>query len=127
MPEGNLSYKTTKESVEQHFSSCPDPPSVRLLAPKPRPGATTSRSKGCAFIEFPTSRSLQAALRLHHSDLDDRTINVELTSGGGGSGEKRKEVLRSRNKALEEERDKVHISLFCLAVPSTIVYDIFDH
>ncbi|KAF8323235.1 hypothetical protein DL93DRAFT_659555 [Clavulina sp. PMI_390] len=111
---GNLSYKTSKESIESHFSAtCPDPPSVRLLTPKTKPNAgpnARAKSKGCAFVEFPTGRSLQAALRLHHSVLDGRTINVELTSGGGGSGEKRKEVLRTRNKALDDERAKKQAS-----------------
>jgi nucleolar protein 6 len=44
---------------------------------------------------------------LHHSLLDGRRINLELTSGGGGSSEKRKEAIKARNRALEEEREWV--------------------
>jgi len=102
---GNLSYKTNKESIETHFASCPDPPTIRLLTPKrSNSGTTTTKSKGCAFLEFRKPPSLQHALKLHHSLLDGRRINVELTSGGGGSSEKRKEVIKARNRALEEER-----------------------
>lgn len=110
---GNLSYKTSLESIQAHFASCPDPPSIRLLTPKPnasRPNIPVSKSKGCAFLEFFSSKSLQHALTLHHSVLDERTINVELTSGGGGSGEKRRETLKARNKALDEERQVSPIS-----------------
>ena len=105
---GNLSYKTTKESIVVHFASCPDPPTVRLLTPKlNKSGATTPKSKGCAFLEFTKPHSLQHALKLHHSLLDGRRINVELTSGGGGSSEKRKETIKTRNRALDEERERV--------------------
>ncbi len=36
--------------------------------------------------------------------LQGRMINVELTAGGGGKGEKRMEKLRERNKALLGQR-----------------------
>ncbi|KAF9513571.1 hypothetical protein BS47DRAFT_1329427 [Hydnum rufescens UP504] len=104
---GNLSYTSTRESIQIHFEACPDPPIVRLLTPKASKSGAAAKSKGCAFLEFPNARSLQVALKLHHSQLDERMINVELTSGGGGGGENRRETLKARNKALEEEREKV--------------------
>jgi nucleolar protein 6 len=83
-------------------------PDVRLLTPKPRPGAPppskTIKSKGCAFLEFFNKSSLQQGLRLHHSVLDGRQINVELTAGGGGNSTSRVAKLKERNKELHGQR-----------------------
>ncbi|KAJ3477144.1 hypothetical protein NLI96_g10670 [Meripilus lineatus] len=104
---GNLKYTTTREEVEAHFSACDPPPSVRLMAPKPSAsGKTTAKSKGFAFVEFGDKIGLQKALRLHHSELDGRRINVELTAGGGGKSESRLSKLKERNKELHEQRKK---------------------
>jgi len=102
---GNLQYRTTKEQIAQHFKSCNPPPDIRLLTPKALPGKTaTTKSKGCAFLEFSTHAALQQGLKLHHSELDSRKINVELTAGGGGKSDKRLEKVRQRNKGLATER-----------------------
>lgn len=63
-------------------------------------------SRGIAFVEFPNSTLLQQALKLHHTDLDGRRINVELTAGGGGSGQVRKEKIEARQGRLGEQREK---------------------
>ena len=129
--KGNLKYTTTREAIQNHFSLCgayispllsslptptqtplpyPDPPpTVRLLTPKvTRAGATTvaksNKSKGCAFLEFTARPALQAALRLHQSELDGRRINVELTAGGGGKSNARLEKVKARNKLLTAQR-----------------------
>ena len=39
---------------------------------------------------------------------------MELTSGGGGSSEKRKEVIKTRNRGLEEERQRVSNAVILL-------------
>ncbi|KAG2338339.1 hypothetical protein BDR05DRAFT_940527 [Suillus weaverae] len=107
---GNLKYTTTLESIQAHFAACDPPPTVRLLAPKPAANKTPSRpaikSKGCAFLEFKHRNALQQGLKLHHSSLDGRQINVELTAGGGGKGEARLSKLKERNKELESQRQK---------------------
>ncbi|KAI0034157.1 hypothetical protein K488DRAFT_46078 [Vararia minispora EC-137] len=104
---GNLRYTTSREAILEHFSTCDPPPTVRLLTPKQtRPGATVAKSKGCAFLEFSTKVTLQRALKLHHSELDGRKINVELTAGGGGKGEQRLGKLQKRNKDLNIQRSK---------------------
>lgn len=80
---------------------------MRLLTPKvTRTGATVAKSKGCAFLEFSTRPTLQAALRLHQSELDGRRINVELTAGGGGKGDARLAKLKTRNKELAGQRTR---------------------
>lgn len=107
---GNLKYTTTLESIQAHFAACDPPPTVRLLAPKPaanKPSSTPAiKSKGCAFLEFKHRNALQQGLKLHHSTLDGRQINVELTAGGGGKGEARLSKLKQRNKELESQRQK---------------------
>jgi len=81
---------------------------VRLLTSKPKnPGqGVTPKSKGCAFLEFKSRNALQQALKLHHSIIDGRKINVELTAGGGGKSEQRLTKLKERNKELEVQRKK---------------------
>ena len=84
-----------------HISLDP-PPTVRL--PTPKTAQPPSRSKGYAFLEFTDKKALQQALRLHHSELEGRKINVELTAGGGGKSEHRVKKLQDRNKGLHEQR-----------------------
>ena len=100
------------------------PPTVRLLTPKvTRSGGTTaaskSKSKGCAFLEFSTRHALQAALRLHQSELDGRRINVELTAGGGGKSDARIAKVKARNKNLGAQR----VCLSCPCLPHATVED----
>jgi nucleolar protein 6 len=74
-------------------------PAVRLISLK---GST--KSKGCAFVEFSHSSALQQGLKLHHTILEGRKINVELTAGGGGRGKERLKKLRERNRTLNVQR-----------------------
>jgi nucleolar protein 6 len=108
---GNLRYTTTLETIQQHFASCDPPPKVRLLTPKAASGRTTTKSKGCAFLEFSHRNALQQGLKLHHSDIDGRQVNVELTAGGGGKGEGRLQKLRERNKGLDDQRVRQSLRL----------------
>nr|GAT48429.1 predicted protein [Mycena chlorophos] len=102
---GNLKYTTTAEAIKNHFSACDPPPTVRLRTPKQSAsGKPTIKSKGCAFVEFSHRNALQQGLKLHQSELEGRRINVELTVGGGGSGEARIQKLKERNKSLHGER-----------------------
>lgn len=91
---------------DAHVPKVP-PPTVRLLTPKQSTKSSTkivTKSKGCAFLEFKHRGALQQALKLHHSELDGRQINVELTAGGGGKSSTRVEKLKERNKELESQR-----------------------
>ncbi|KAK0481621.1 hypothetical protein IW261DRAFT_1562917 [Armillaria novae-zelandiae] len=101
---GNLKYTTSLDTIKAHFAACDPPPSVRLLTPKAIPGKMTTKSKGCAFLEFTHRNALQQALKLHQSQLDGRLINVELTAGGGGKGETRIQKVKDRNKELHGQR-----------------------
>ncbi|KAG8734576.1 hypothetical protein FRC10_011650, partial [Ceratobasidium sp. 414] len=108
---GNLPYNISKEQIQEHFRESEPPPSIRLLTSKPRSGkpqtaAQAAKSKGCAFLEFSSHGAMQLAIRKHHTELVGRRINVELTAGGGGNSDQRKEKLRLRNRTLDEQRKK---------------------
>lgn len=123
---GNMSFKTTSDEISSHFEShCGQKPhSVRLLTTRSDVGSlsaskqksiakgkaadTTIRSKGCAFVEFTSASALQKSLNLHHTVFGGRSINVELTAGGGGKSDKRTSRIQEKNTKLEEERKKLH-------------------
>ncbi|SNX84116.1 related to NOP6 - protein with possible role in rRNA processing [Melanopsichium pennsylvanicum] len=126
---GNMAFTTTSETITKHFSqTCGETPSVRLLTRKTDDNAlanlpaskrksiakgkaqdpTKPQSKGCAFVEFRSSEALRKALKFHHTMLEGRKINVELTAGGGGKSETRTERIKTKNAGLEKERQKLH-------------------
>ncbi|KPV72137.1 uncharacterized protein RHOBADRAFT_55976 [Rhodotorula graminis WP1] len=113
---GNMPYKVTVDEIKEHFKPCGEVPAVRLLTPKTAPSPSSSSSatttpvapasKGCAFLDFTSATALQSALRLHHSTLSHRKINVELTAGGGGNSAARKLKIDEQRKKLTAEREK---------------------
>lgn len=126
---GNMAFTTTTETISKHFGqTCGEVPSVRLLTRKADPDALANlpaskqksiakgkaqdpskpQSRGCAFVEFKSSEALRKALKFHHTMLEGRKINVELTAGGGGKSEKRMEKIKEKNVGLEKERAKLH-------------------
>ena len=49
---------------------------------------------------------MQACLKLHHSTLDRRRINVELTAGGGGKSDARSAKIKERNDRVGGQRER---------------------
>lgn len=45
-------------------------------------------------------------LRYHHTILNDRKINVEVTAGGGGNSETRKSKIKLENDKVREKLRK---------------------
>lgn len=74
---------------------------MRLLTDK-----ATGKSRGIAFLELASGTELQSALKQHHSILNGKRINVELTAGGGGKSEGRREKLKARNERVSTQREK---------------------
>lgn len=97
---GNLPYDITETELVAHFKNC-NPDSIRIRT-----------DKGIAFLEFSNeSKDIQSrmelGLRMHHSLLRNRKINVELTAGGGGNSSNRLEKIKVKNeKVLEERRER---------------------
>lgn len=103
---GQLSYETTKEDLFQHFQKemakeyphiSHETISIRLLT-----DPQTKKSRGMAFVEVKDDPELlYACLKLHHTQLQGRRINVERTTGGG-SKTTRHEKLQQLRKEQEE-------------------------
>lgn len=90
---GNLSYGTTKETLEKTFSEYGEVVSVNIITDR-----QTGRPKGFAFVELSSPEEAEAAkTALNGVDLDGRTVNVDNAreqeqrrpggyGGGGGYG-----------------------------------------
>jgi len=96
---GQLSFETTKEQLFQHIKKQLEDDNhkvsnqnlkIRLLTdPK------TKKSRGMAFVEVQDDPELlYSCLKLHHTHLDGRRINVERSAGGGKHSETRKQKLK---------------------------------
>ncbi|CAE1311379.1 NOP6 [Acanthosepion pharaonis] len=95
---GNLPYAVTKEQLEEHFRKTGGVKKIRI--PKEK---GTDRGRGFAYIEFKDRISHKIGLRLHHTHLGGRQINVEFTSIGG-KNPKRLEKLKQKNLKLKNMR-----------------------
>jgi cold-inducible RNA-binding protein len=70
---GNLSYGTTKETLEKAFGEHGEVVSVSIITDR-----QTGRPKGFAFVEMSTPEEGEAAkAALNGIELDGRTINVD--------------------------------------------------
>lgn len=105
---GQLSYTTTKEQLFQHIQSelvdhTIDATSIKIrLLTDPK----TKQSRGMAFVETQDPETLYALLKLHHTFLDGRRINVER-SAGGGKETRGKKVAEFRQEQLEHQKTVV--------------------
>ncbi|KAG7380275.1 hypothetical protein PHYPSEUDO_007585 [Phytophthora pseudosyringae] len=104
---GQLPYRATEAMVRKHFAEAGDI-QLRMLTDK-----KTKRFKGTAFIEVKDSKALGAALSRHHTLMQGRRINVELTaSGGGNKSENRRlkiDLLRKKQSNVQVEKTKALI------------------
>lgn len=112
---GNLPYSAKVDDIQKHFAAV-HPTAVRLMHEKTNP----NKSRGIAFVEFAGYDHMKTCLKtLHHSTLvcegrdhrgrpktEERKINVELTAGGGGNTDYRKEKIRAKNEKLAGERHR---------------------
>lgn len=100
---GQLSYDTTKEELFQHIKKqleddhkvTEDNVKIRLLQdPK------TKKSRGVAFVEVSDDPELlYSCLKLHHTHLGGRRINVERSAGGGS------DIRKAKIKKFREEQE----------------------
>jgi len=112
---GNLPFDTTDASLQEHFKK------LMPFTLRHRTDPKTKKSKGFAFLEFENYDRMKTCLKLYHHSMFDpaeaiqggmgrgkskgpRRINVELTAGGGGKAEGRKDKIRVKNVRLEDQR-----------------------
>lgn len=97
---GNLPYDASAEDILTHFERRGVPmKDIRLLTEK-----ESGKSRGIAFAEFDSAKRMQNGLKLHHTKLNGRRINVEVTCGGGGKSERRRQKIRERNEKLQQKK-----------------------
>uniref|UniRef100_K3WTZ2 RRM domain-containing protein n=1 Tax=Globisporangium ultimum (strain ATCC 200006 / CBS 805.95 / DAOM BR144) TaxID=431595 RepID=K3WTZ2_GLOUD len=104
---GQLPYNATEQKIREHFREAGEI-EVRMLTDK-----RTKKFKGTAFIEVKDSKALGAALSRHHTLMNGRRINVEMTaSGGGNKSEQRRtkiDLLRKKQSNVQVEKTKALI------------------
>lgn len=96
-----LSYDTTSDSLNKHFSEVGTVTSAQVISDK-----YTNQSKGFGFVEMSTEEEAKLAMdKLNGSTLDGRTIVVkearpreENRSFGGGNGGNRDNFQRRDNR-----------------------------
>ena len=106
---GQLSYSTTADGLFKHIKDgvgkdektgkdliTAETLQVRLLTDEKK----NNRSRGMAFVETTNPEISYHLLKLHHTHLDGRRINVEKSAGGGK--EARKEKINSFRKEQQE-------------------------
>ena len=79
---GSLSYKSTKDSLEEFFEDCGKIKEVRIGKD------FDGKPKGFAHIEFEDEEGVKKAIELSGKELDGRSIKVDFADNkrGGGSG-----------------------------------------
>ncbi|GMF61635.1 unnamed protein product [Phytophthora fragariaefolia] len=99
---GQLPFRATEESIRKHFAEAGEI-KLRMLTDK-----KTKKFKGTAFIEVKDSKALGAALSRHHTLLQGRRINVEMTASGGGnkSENRRNKIDQHRKKQSDMQVEK---------------------
>src|ERR1043165_6127181 len=88
---GNLSYQTTENDLQEHFSQAGAVTSVNLMMDK-----FTGKSRGFAFVEYGSGEGANKAREMFHSkELQGRQLTVNIAKpreerqaprGGGGGG-----------------------------------------
>jgi RNA recognition motif-containing protein len=85
---GNLSFQTSNEDLQQHFSTVGTVESANVVEDR-----DTGRSRGFGFVEMASQAEGEAAIaELNGKELNGRELNVnearprEDRGGGGGGG-----------------------------------------
>ncbi|KAJ2615028.1 nuclear localization sequence binding protein [Coemansia sp. RSA 1804] len=83
---GNMSFRSTEDSVRQAFEECGTVVSVRIITDR-----ETGRAKGYGYVEFDSVEAAASAMEWNGSDLDGRNIRLDYSTprqggSGGGSG-----------------------------------------
>jgi len=107
---GQLPLRATADDVAKHFEAAGSA-KVRLLTHRKGGG-----SRGIAFVELESESAVHSALKLHHSVMDGRRINVERTVGGGGKSDRR----AGRLSALRQKQGSNILNAAKALVASTL-------
>ncbi|MBV71136.1 MAG: RNA-binding protein [Myxococcales bacterium] len=86
---GGLAWATTDDSLRTAFEGCGEVVEAKVITDR-----ESGRSRGFGFVTYTDEEGAQAAVdQLSNSELDGRTIRVDLAreqrGGGGGGGGRR--------------------------------------
>ena len=71
---GGLSYSTTQESLQEHFSSCGTVESAKIIMDR-----DSGQSRGFGFVEMATDEEAQDALsKFDGEEFEGRRLKVDL-------------------------------------------------
>lgn len=117
---GQIPFMTSSEDIFQHFQrhmgkevitrDCmqiriPKDEKVKVKKDKDN----SDRSKGFAFVEFQDPKIMHECLKMHHTSLDGRRINVIRATGGGKASrvEKQKQRKLEQDEYISSTVDKI--------------------
>ena len=102
---GNLPYDVTIEKIKEFFQCLGEGIEVRMRFDK------AGKFRGFCFVECPTNDQYQKLIKMHHLKLLGRKINVEISAGGGGNSETRKNKIKQKNEKISKYRKSLHESM----------------
>ena len=95
---GQLPFSATEASVRAHFAA------VGECKIRMRTDRKTKKFLGTAFLEVSSEEQMTAVLRLHHSLMDRRRINVERSAKGGGNSRERVAAIKGGRKQMQKSQ-----------------------
>ena len=99
---GQIPYDTTSETLFSHFENymgkaliTKDTMKIRI----PNNDKDKKESKGYAFVEFTDPEAMYECLKMHHTPLNGRRINVIRSAGGG----KAARIETNKQRKIEQD------------------------
>ncbi|TPX61373.1 hypothetical protein PhCBS80983_g01132 [Powellomyces hirtus] len=99
---GGLAWASTEESIKEAFAECGEITSVRIITDR-----ETGRSKGFGYVEFTTGAAAKKACEWNGSELDGRSIKVDISTPRPADGN-----TGGRNNRVENPKSTPASTLF---------------
>ncbi|CAG9318743.1 unnamed protein product [Blepharisma stoltei] len=97
---GNLPFDLTENDLKEFFSPIED---IQIRMRHNKEG----KFRGFAFAECTNNDQFQKLLRMHHLELKGRKVNIEMSAGGGGKSEARKQKIKKVNEKITKFRKTI--------------------